>query len=135
MYPSHCPMLLGSFTNSLDKRREKVLSRIKKRNTSAATAINRIAPSAYSLFGGDQGQLEKVVKLTKDLTNTSNMPRGTASGSSYTMPRGGGSTRGKRGGSSYGNKAPQDKGYQDKTGAGRGAGKFRGGNSHRGKKH
>ena len=66
----------SAFTNSLDKRREKVLSRIKKRNTSAATAINRIAPSAYSLFGGDQGQLEKVVKLTKDLTSTSNMPRG-----------------------------------------------------------
>ena len=125
----------SAFTNSLEKRREKVLSRIKKKNTNAATAINRIAPSAYSLFGGDQGQLEKVVKLTRDLTSTSNRPEGTVSGSSYNMPRGGGSSRGNRGGFSYGSKAPQDKGYQDKSGAGRGLGKFRGGNSHRGKKH
>ena len=33
----------SAFTNSLDKRREKVLSRIKRKNTNAATTINRIA--------------------------------------------------------------------------------------------
>ena len=37
----------ASFTNALDKRQEKVISRIKKNNSKAATAITRIPPSAH----------------------------------------------------------------------------------------
>ena len=62
----------SSFTHALDARREKVLSVVKKNNNKAANAISRIPPSASSLFGGDHTQLEKVVKLTKDLSAASN---------------------------------------------------------------
>ena len=34
----------GAFTNSLDKRREKVITMIRKSNTQAASAITRILP-------------------------------------------------------------------------------------------
>ena len=62
----------SSFTHALDARREKVLFVVKKNNSKAANAIGRIPPSASSLFGGDHTQLEKVVKLTKDLSSASN---------------------------------------------------------------
>ena len=35
----------ASFTNALDERREKVISRIKKNNSKVAAAIMRIPPS------------------------------------------------------------------------------------------
>ena len=62
----------SAFTLALDARREKVLSVVKKNNVKAANAIARIAPSASSLFGGDHAQLEKVVKLTRDLSSSYN---------------------------------------------------------------
>ena len=62
----------SAFTLALDARREKVLAVVKKSNSKAANAISRIAPSASSLFGGDHAQLEKVVKLTRDLSSSSN---------------------------------------------------------------
>ena len=60
----------SSFTNSLDKRREKVINKIKTTNTKAAFAITRIPPSSFYMFGGDHSQLAKVVELTKDLSST-----------------------------------------------------------------
>ena len=36
----------GDFTDTLDKRREKVITRMKKSNTQAASAINKIHPSS-----------------------------------------------------------------------------------------
>ena len=62
----------ASFTNALDKRREKVITRIKKNNSKAAAAITRIPPSAHYMFGGDHSQLAKVVELTKDLSSNAN---------------------------------------------------------------
>ena len=44
----------ATFTNTLDKRRGKVLARTRRNNS---TAINRVPPSAPSLFGGDHSQL------------------------------------------------------------------------------
>ena len=61
----------SGFTQALDARREKVLSVVRKSNVKAANAISRIAPSASSLFGGDHAQLEKVVKLSRDLAAAS----------------------------------------------------------------
>ena len=61
----------SAYTQSLDARREKLITQIKKRNPNAATGISRIPPSSTSLFGGDHGKLEKVVKLAKDLGNNS----------------------------------------------------------------
>ena len=62
---------VASFIDTLDKRREKVLQKIRKSNPSAATAINRIASSALYMFEGDYSRLEKVVKLNRDLISTS----------------------------------------------------------------
>ena len=64
---------------SLDERWEKVISRIKKTNSKAASAITRIPPSSHFMFGGDHTQLAKVVQLTKDLSSTANR--------SFTTPR------------------------------------------------
>ena len=63
---------VASFTNALDKRQEKVISRIKKNNSKAAAAITRIPPSAHYMFGGDHSQLANVVELTKALSSTAN---------------------------------------------------------------
>ena len=124
----------SAFTNIVDKRREKILSRIRKNNSNAATAINRIPPSAYSLFGGDHSQLEKVVKLTRDLTTTSSGKSG-GHGNHFSQFKGSG---GGRGGIKSNGKERDgaDRGKADlKAGAGRGLGKFRGGNAHRGRKN
>ena len=43
----------ASFTGSLEERRDKVISKIKRLNTKAASVISRIAPSAHFMFGGD----------------------------------------------------------------------------------
>ena len=61
-----------SFTKALDERQEKVIYRIKKTNSKAASAITRIPPSAHFMFGGDHSRLAKVVELTKDLSSTAN---------------------------------------------------------------
>ena len=58
------------FTDNLDKRRSKILFNIKKTNPNVATAIEKIMPSASTMFGGDHSRLEKVVKLTKDLSKS-----------------------------------------------------------------
>ena len=58
----------ASFTGTLEERRDKVISRIRRSNTKAASAISRIPPSAHFMFGGDHRRLAKVVELTKDLT-------------------------------------------------------------------
>merc|ERR1711888_259021 len=62
----------ASFTNALDERWEKVISRIKKTNSKTATAITRIPPSSHYMFGGDHSQLAKVVGLMNDLSSTDN---------------------------------------------------------------
>ena len=56
------------YTENLDRRRTRILDNIKKTNSSVATAIEKIMPSASTMFGGDHTRLEKVVKLTKDLS-------------------------------------------------------------------
>ena len=120
------------FTNTLEKRRESVLSRIRKKNSSAATAINRIPPSASHMFGGDHAKLERVVKLNRDLAINQNK----GSGGTPNKPKnknGGNSGKGhgfKRGGHSGGRKfhetPSKDRGNPRKP--------FHGGNSSRGGK-
>ena len=63
-------MAAAHYTDTLDKRRSRVLSGIKKNNPSVATAVEKIFPSATTMFGGDHSRLEKVVKLTKDLSKS-----------------------------------------------------------------
>ena len=132
----------AAFTNTLSKRRERVLNKIKKGNPSAATAITRIAPSVSHMFGGDHKKLENVVKLNKDLI-TSGKDAGNSrkrnkygSGGSYQSHssdyhgHGHGSGRGGgkgRGGYSYGGGHSYDK--RDRADR-----KFGGGNSSRGRK-
>ena len=87
-------------------RREKVIAKIAKSNQKVANAISKIPPSAHGMFGGDASQLEKVVKLSKDLAGRHySQPFQSSFASSATHkrgggnPRGGGSTlRGRRGG-------------------------------------
>ena len=64
----------GAFTDSLDKRREKVITMIRKSNTQAASAITRIPPFSHHIFGGDHNQLSKVAKLCEDLSATAERP-------------------------------------------------------------
>ena len=135
----------ASFTNALDKRREKVVSRIKKNNSKAAAAIMRIPPSAHYMFGGDHSQLAKVVELTKDLSSTANKQSfNTPTKSKYKGGSGGGASH-SRGGHSGGSRGHGGRG----GGAGNGASSskkrrseaeksgdsFRGGNSSRGGKN
>ena len=131
-----------SFTNALDKRREKVITRIKKNNSNAAAAITRIPPLAHYMFGGDHSQLAKVVELTKDLSSTANKQSyiNTPSKSKYKGGSGGGGSQGRgghgggshgRGGGGHGASGSDDQ----KSGAGKGGDSFRGGNSSRGRKN
>ena len=135
----------ASFTNALDKRQEKVVSRIKKNNSKAAAAIMRIPPSAHYMFGGDHSQLAKVVELTKDLSSTANRQSfNTPTKSKYKGGSGGGASH-SRGGHSGGSRGHGGRG----GGAGNGASSskkrrseaeksgdsFRGGNSSRGGKN
>ena len=113
----------ASFIDTLDKRREKVLQKIRRTNPSAATAINRIAPSASYMFGGDHSRLEKVVKLNRDLISTtkkhesSHHKSGKAGGSSSHHYKYGGGSRGgagagghkSRGGYGHGGRGRYDK--------------------------
>ena len=64
----------GAFTDSLDKRQEKVITRIRKSKTQATSAIARIPPSSQHMFGGDHNQLTKVDELCKDLSATAERP-------------------------------------------------------------
>ena len=135
----------ASFTNALDKRREKVISRIKKNNSKAAAAITRIPPSAHYMFGGDHSQLAKVVELTKDLSSTANKPSintptnkskykgGNGGGASHSRGghNGGGRGHGGRGGGA-GNGAGSGK--RRKSEAEKSSDSFRGGNSSRGER-
>ena len=133
----------AAFTNTLSKRREKVLSKIKKGNPTAATAITRIAPSASHMFGGDHKKLENVVKLNKDLNNSNKEgftpKKKSGGGSGYQSHSGGhqgqGASRGGgkgRGGHGYGG----NRGYGGNHGSDRRDAdrKFRGGNFSRGGK-
>ena len=52
---------VGAFADSLDKRRDKIISMIKITNTKAVSAIARIPPSYQHMFGGDRNQLAKGV--------------------------------------------------------------------------
>ena len=75
-------------------RREKIIAKISNMNQKAANAIGKIPPSAHGMFGGDAAELEKVVKLAKDLggTTTARQPfQGTSSSTNnYNNKRGGG---------------------------------------------
>ena len=136
----------ASFTGALDERREKVISKIKKTNTKAATAITRIPPSAHYMFGGDHSQLAKVVELTKDLSATANRrsfdtPKdksrfrgGQGSGAGKGRGGSGGSGRGHGGcGGGTGSGAGGKK--RRRSEAERSDNPFRGGNSNRGGKN
>ena len=50
-------MAAAHYTDTLDKRRARVLSNIKKNNPSVATAVEKILPSATTMFGGDHSRL------------------------------------------------------------------------------
>ena len=97
----------SSFTGTLEERRDKVISKIRRSNTKAASAISRIPPSAHFMFGGDHRRLAKVVELTKDLTATANK-RSSETPKNKLKYRvgnrsGAGKGRGGHGGSSHGN--------------------------------
>ena len=131
------------FTNALDERQEKVISRIKKTNSKSATAITRIPPSAHYMFGGDHSQLAKVVELTKDLSSTANRNsfttpkdksrfrggQGSGAGKGRGGPGGSGRDQGKRGGGT-GSGAGSNK--KRRSEAERSDNPFRGGKSNRG---
>ena len=138
----------SAFTDSLDKRREKVISRIKRNNTKAAVAITRIPPSSYYMFGGDHSQLAKVVELTKDLSTTADKP-GYSHTPTKNKPKGGGGGggggnqsrggyqsghHGGHGGGSRGAGSSNRGGHEQKPQGGGGKDSFRGGNSSRGRK-
>ena len=135
-----------SFTKALDERREKVISKIRKTNSKAASAITRIPPSSHFMFGGDHTQLAKVVELTKDLSSTANRnifttPRdktkykgghGDGAGRSRGGPGGRGREHGGRGGPPTRGNGGHKKRRSEAEG---GDNSFRGGNSNRGRKH
>ena len=56
-----------AFTDSLDKRREKI--KVRKTNNKVARAIARIPPSSQHMFGGDHNQLSMSEELCKDLSH------------------------------------------------------------------
>ena len=133
----------SAYTSMLDKRREKVLSKIRRKNTNAANAISRIPPSSSSMFGGDHSQLEKTVQLTKDLAVSGERSGANNNNSrqSNFKPKPKGGAQGGGGGSQF--KRDQNKdssgggggnsGFSHGAGGSRGRGGFRG-NSGRGKK-
>ena len=133
-----------SFTKALDERREKVIAKIKKTNSKAATAITTIPPSAHFMFGGDHTRLAKVVELTKDLSSTANKSFITPTNSKYKSGRGGGGGK-PQGGSRGGGREQGGRGGAPTRGHGgykkrkseskKGEGSFREGNSHSGGKH
>ena len=85
-------------------RRDKVIAKIAFVNQKAANAISKIPPSALGMFGGDAAELEKVVKLARDLGGNTRQPfQGTSTTPANThnnFKRGGGNNRG-RGGSGF----------------------------------
>ena len=86
-------------------RRDKVIAKIASVNQKAANAISKIPPSALGMFGGDAAELEKVVKLARDLGGNARQPfQGSSATPAYThnnnFKRGGGNNRG-RGGSGF----------------------------------
>jgi len=133
-----------SFTKALDERRERVIAKIKKTNSKAATAITTIPPSAHFMFGGDHSKLAQVVELTKDLSSTANRSFTTPTNSKYKSGRGGGGGK-PQGGSRGGGREQGGRGGAPTRGPGehkkrkfeteKGKDSFRGGNSHRGGKH
>ena len=135
-----------SFTKALDERREKVIYRIKKTNSKAASAITRIPPSAHFMFGGDHSRLAKVVELTKDLSSTANKNifttpkdkskyrggQGGGAGKSRGGPGGSGREHGGRGGGCGRGTGRNKKRRSEAEGSDN---TFRGGNSNRGGKN
>ena len=93
----------------LSGRRDKIISKIRTANQRAATAISKIPPSASGMFGGDASQLEKVVKLAKDLSGSG---RQTFQNST---PSNNNSFRGKRGGFRGGQHGSSNSGYREET--------------------
>ena len=99
-------------------RREKVISKIAKVNQKVANAVGKIPPSAHGMFGGDASELEKVVKLSKDLTGRHyNQPFQSSAASSATFKRGDGNPRGggftPRGGRGGGFQHKKDRGAKN----------------------
>ena len=86
----------------LASRRDKVVSKIRTANSRAATAISKIPPSANGMFGGDAAELEKVVKLAKDLSGTMKQTFQGSYSSKFTTNFRGKQHRGGHGGSSRG---------------------------------
>ena len=101
-------------------RREKIISKIAKVNQKVANAVGKIPPSAQGMFGGDASELEKVVKLSKDLAGRHySQPFQSAFASSAPHKRGGGNPRGggftPRGGRGGGFKNKKDRGAKNST--------------------
>ena len=94
-------------------RREKIVAKISKVNQKAANAISKIPPSAHGMFGGDAAELEKVVKLARDLggSRPSFQPFQTSSTSFQPYQKGGGNPRG----GGYGSHQPRG-GFKPKGG-------------------
>ena len=94
-------------------RREKIVAKISKVNQKAANAISKIPPSAYGMFGGDAAELEKVVKLARDLDGSRNsfQPFQNSSTSFPPYQRGGGNPRG----GGYGSHQPRG-GFKPRAG-------------------
>ena len=93
----------------LSSRREKVISKVRTANPRAATAISKIPPSASGMFGGDASQLEKVVKLAKDLSGSGKPTfQGSTPSNNHNNS---GSFRGKRGNFRGGQRGSFNSGY------------------------
>ena len=97
----------------LSGRRDKIISKVRTANPRAATAISKIPPSASGMFGGDASQLEKVVKLAKDLSGSGkqtfqNSTPFNNNNNNFRGKRGGGGFRGGQHGSS-------NSGYREET--------------------
>ena len=94
----------------LASRREKVISKVRSNNSRAATAVSKIPPSASGMFGGDNAELEKVVKLAGHLS--SGTAKHSFQGSSSSSFPAQNSFRGKQRRGSYGSGASARGGYQ-----------------------
>ena len=122
----------------LASRRDKIISKVRTANPRAATAISKIPPSASGMFGGDASQLEKVVKLAKDLSGSGNSLSQTKWTFQNSTPNNN-SFKGRRGNSRGGQHGSSNSGYnredsKSKFSGNNPRGRGRGGNS-RGRGH
>jgi hypothetical protein len=105
-------------------RRDKIISNVRTANPRAATAISKIPPSASGMFGGDASQLEKVVKLAKDLScsGKQTFQSTTASNNNSFKGRRGGYRGGFQGSTNFGSREESKSNFSGNNSKSRGRG-------------